>query len=134
MPKYTSSKECCLSKWTSWERVYLFHYTKNLENFLCILANIWVMQKQKSISDLLKTQTIWSLKMARSNSITYIFHESWFQTSSISSVKWNPNLKYKSLVLLGGSIKYTTDYKATSKRAFPKCQKGWDGTITKLGL
>lgn len=110
---------------------------KNLENFLCILANMWVMQKQKSILKLLKTQTLWGLKIVWPNSITYIFHESWFQISSIFFVKWNPNLKYKSPALLGESIKYTTDYRATSKRVFPKCLKGWDchwiGTIHSQG-
>lgn len=125
IPKFTSSKECCPLKWTSWERVYLFHYTKNLENFLYILANMWVMQKQKSILELLKTQTIWGLKMAWPNSIAYIFHESWFQMSSVFFVKWIPSLKYKSPALLGESIKYTTNYKTTSKSAFPKCLKGW---------
>lgn len=62
-------------------------------------------------------------KNGTAHSITYIFHESWFQINSIFFLKRNPNLKYKSLMLLGESIKYATDYKAISKRGFPKCLK-----------
>lgn len=47
---------------------------------------MWIVQKWKSILELLKTQTILELKMAQPNSITYIIHESWFQRSSIFSL------------------------------------------------
>ena len=93
---------------------------KNLENLLSLFSpeNMWVMQKQKSILELLIAQTIWGLKTAQPNSITYIFHEFGFQIRSIFFLKWNPNLKYKSPTLPDESIKYTTNYKATSQEAF----------------
>lgn len=64
---------------------------------------MWIVQKWKSILELLKTQTILELKMVQPNPITYIIHESWFQRSSIFSLNEN---QIESPEVLGESIKY----------------------------
>lgn len=87
MPKFTSFKAVLSSKRTFFCRESIYFITQRIwKNLLYFLANMWIVQKWKSILELLKTQTILELKMAQPNSITYIIHESWFQRSSIFSL------------------------------------------------
>lgn len=81
------SKQYCPLKGHFFCRESIYFITQRIwKNLLYFLANMWIVQKWKSILELLKTQTILELKMAQPNSITYIIHESWFQRSSIFSL------------------------------------------------